>query len=51
MLAIFAVLSDIPAYIAAAISQLTGADTSGFLNIFNDAFAKVIEIAEMILGG
>ena len=51
MLAIFAVLSDIPAYIAAAISQLTGADTSEFLNNFSDGFAKVIEIAETILGG
>ena len=51
MLAIFAVLSDIPAYIAAAISQLTGADTSEFLDLFNGGFAKVIEFAETLLGG
>ena len=51
MLGIIAILSDIPAYIAAVISQLTGADTSDFLNIFNDVFAKITEIAETLLGG
>lgn len=51
MLAIIAILSDIPAYIAAAVSQLTGADISEVTGIFNDGFAKVIEIAETLLGG
>ncbi len=51
MLGIFAILSDIPAYIAAAISELTGADTTEFVNFFNEGIAKVFELFETILGG
>ena len=51
MLAVFAMLSDIPAYIAAFVSQLTGADMSGFVNFFNDGIAKVFEIVETLIGG
>ena len=51
MLGVFAMLSDIPAYIAAFVSQLTGADMSGFVNFFNDGIAKVFEIVETLIGG
>ena len=38
MLSIFAILSDIPYYIAELISKLTGADTS----VITDGFSKLI---------
>ena len=50
MMAIIAMLSDIPYYIAEIISKLTGADTSAFLGVFSDGFAKVIELVENLLG-
>lgn len=50
MLAIIAMLSDIPYYIAEFISKLIGADMSGFVSNFSDIFAKVIEAVEKLLG-
>ncbi|MBQ8762551.1 MAG: hypothetical protein IJZ07_00415 [Clostridia bacterium] len=49
MLAILAFFSDIPAYVAALISQLTGADMSAFTDLFNNGFANIIEALEQIL--
>ncbi len=49
MLSIFAILSDIPLYIAEFISKITGADMSGFVNGFNGIFEKIIEFAEQLL--
>ena len=49
MLSIFALLSDIPLYIAELISKITGADMSGFVNGFSEIFAKAVELAEQIL--
>lgn len=50
MMAIIAILSDIPMYVAEIISKLTGADTSAFVGAFSDGFAKIIELAEKLLG-
>lgn len=50
MLAIIAMLSDIPYYIAALVEQLTGSDMSSFLEVFNGGFAGLIELAEKALG-
>ena len=50
MMAIIAILSDIPYYVAELVSKLTGADTSAFLDAFSDGFAKIIELAEKLLG-
>lgn len=50
MMAIIAMLSDIPMYIAQIISKITGADTSAITDVFGDAFAKIIELAETFLG-
>lgn len=44
MLSILAVLSDIPFYAAALISELTGADTSAFLDFVSDLYSKIMEI-------
>lgn len=49
MMAIIAILSDIPMYIAQIISGITGADTSEFINAFSDVYAEIIEFAENIL--
>ena len=49
-MAIIAIISDIPMYIAQIISEITGADTSSFTKAFSDLFAKIIELAENILG-
>ena len=49
-MAIIAMLSDIPMYVAQLISKLTGMDTSAITDIFSDAFAKVIELVETLLG-
>mgnify|MGYP003302544975 CR=1 FL=1 len=49
-MAIIAFLSDIPMYIAHIISEITGADTSAFVDFFSNSFAKIIELAETILG-
>lgn len=48
-MAIIAILSDIPLYIAQFISELTGADMSGFVDSFNAAFAGIIEAIESLL--
>lgn len=50
MLSIIVILSDIPLYIAQWISELTGADMSGFVDGFNSAFAGIIEALEQLLG-
>ena len=50
MMAIIAMLSDIPMYVAQIISKLTGMDTSVIADLFGGAFAKMIEFAETILG-
>ncbi len=49
MMAIIAILSDIPMYIAQMISEITGADTSEFISAFSDVYTKIIELAENIL--
>ncbi len=49
MLGIIAILSDFPAYIAALISELIGADTSAFVDFFNNGFSNAIEAIEQIL--
>ena len=46
---IIAILSDIPLYIAQFISELTGADMSGFVDSFNGIFAGIIEAIEQLL--
>ncbi len=48
-MAIIAILSDIPLYIAQFISELTGADMSGFVDSFNNIFAGIIEAIEQLL--
>ncbi len=48
-MAIIAFLSDIPLYIAQFISELTGADMSGFVDSFNSIFAGIIEAIEQLL--
>ncbi len=49
MLSILAFLSDMPTYIAALISELTGADTSAFVDFFNSGFEDIINAIEQIL--
>ena len=48
-MAIIAILSDIPLYIAQFISDLTGADMSGFVDGFNSIFAGILEAIESLL--
>ncbi len=48
-MAIIAILSDIPLYIANFISELTGADMSGFVDSFNGIFSSIIEAFEQLL--
>ena len=48
MLAIIALLSDIPAYIAEIVSKVTGADTSAILDIFNFGIRDIFEAIEKI---
>lgn len=48
-MAIIAILSDIPLYIAQLISDLTGADMSGLVDGFNSVFAGIIEAIEQLL--
>ena len=50
MMAIIAFFSDIPMYVAQMVSEITGADTSAFVEFFSDGFAKLIEFAEKLLG-
>lgn len=50
MLAIIAMLSEIPYYITALIEQLTGADASFISDVFSKGFAGAIEFAEKLLG-
>lgn len=42
MLSIFAILSDIPFYIAEIISKLTGADTSAFLDFVSNFYSEIM---------
>lgn len=48
MLAIIAMISDLPAMIAAVVEKLTGADLSGFAQMSNEAIAKLLELADKI---
>lgn len=48
MLAIIAMLSDLPAMIAVVVEKLTGADLSSFVQISNEAIAKLLELADKI---
>ncbi len=48
MFAIIAILSDIPAYIAALVSKITGADTSAFIDFFNNGLKNAVEALEQI---
>ena len=48
MLAIIAMISDLPAMIAAVVEKLTGADLSGFVQMSNEAIAKLLELADKI---
>lgn len=50
MLAIIAMLSEIPYYIAALVEQLTGADALVITDAFSKGFAGAIEFAEKLLG-
>lgn len=50
MLAIIAMLSEIPYYFTALIEQLTGVDASVITDAFSKGFAGVIEFAEKLLG-
>ncbi len=49
MLAILAVLSDIPAYIATLISELTGNDMSAMVDFFNFGIRDMIDALEQFL--
>lgn len=49
MLSIFAILSDIPYYIAEIISKLTGADTSAFLDFISNAYAEIMNAINVII--
>ncbi len=48
MLSIFAILSDIPYYIADLISKLTGADTSVITDGFSKIIALIFEVTDKI---
>ena len=48
MLAIIAMISDLPAMIAAVVEKLTGADLSGIVQMSNEAIAKLLELADKI---
>ncbi|MBO5230020.1 MAG: hypothetical protein J6B52_01215 [Clostridia bacterium] len=49
-MAFIAILSDIPLYLATLISELTGADMSGFIDMANGGFAAIIEAFEKLAG-
>lgn len=49
MLAIFAILSDIPAFLLTFIGDLTGQDMSGAIDAFNRSFARILEKAGNII--
>ncbi len=46
MLSIFAILSDIPYYIAELISKVTGADTSAITDGFSKLIAQFFEVID-----
>lgn len=48
MLSIFAFLSDIPAYIAGFISELTGADLSAVTDGFGKLIAQLFEVIDKL---
>jgi len=48
MLAIIAMISDLPAMIAAVVEKLTVADLSGIVQMSNEAIAKLLELADKI---
>ena len=50
MLAIIAMLSDIPAYIADILTKVTGTDMSAYLTAINQALANVVEAVEQLVG-
>ncbi len=49
MLGIIAILSDIPAYITAIVSELTGNDFSAVSDVINFGIRDIIEAIEQIL--
>lgn len=49
MLSIFAILSDIPFYIAEIISKLTGADTSAFLDFVSNSYTEIMDAINVII--
>lgn len=44
MLAIFAMLSDIPLYVLSFVEQLTGKDMSYVSKLLSDVFSSVLEL-------
>lgn len=49
MLSIFAILSDIPFYIAEIISKVTGADTSAFLDFVSNFYSEIMEAVNVVI--
>ena len=49
MLSIFAILSDIPWYIAEIVSKVTGTDTSALLDFFSNGYAEIMEAINTII--
>lgn len=48
MFSILAILSDIPLYLATLISELTGADMTGFLDFVNNGYSSILDAVENI---
>ena len=46
MFSILAILSDIPLYLATLITELTGADMTGFLDFINSGYSSVLDAVE-----
>ncbi|MBQ2974084.1 MAG: hypothetical protein IJE19_07000 [Clostridia bacterium] len=49
MLSIFAILSDIPWYIAEIISKITGADASAILDFISGGYAEIMDAINTII--
>ncbi len=49
MLSIFAILSDIPWYIAEIISKITGADASAILDFISGGYAEIMDANNTII--
>ena len=48
MFSILAILSDIPLYLATLVSELTGADMTGFLDFVNNGYSSILDAVENI---